>query len=466
MPNFSDLVIHKFPHTPTSGQRRFFNKMDQFLSVEGNAFFLLKGYAGTGKTSIVTALVRTLPSFNYKFVLIAPTGRAAKVMTYYSDRKAFTVHRIIYKQTGDPGSGQLIFKPQKNYHKKTIFIVDEASMLSVQSEFGTSGLLEDLIKFTFRHSENKLILIGDSAQLPPIGQSESVALKNDYYSFFNVPLFEEELDEVMRQEKESGILHNATMLRLRLTNEQKETKFQTKFFSDIYRMTADRMEEGLRYAYNKYGSGNTIIVCRTNKSAVNYNTFIRRQIHFFDNELDVGDIIMAVRNNYRYAPPDSPSGFMANGDFMEIVKILNFEELYGFRFADLELRMYGTGNREPFVAKVLLDTLYSSTTSLSEEQNSFLWKQVAEDYIHIKSNKERKEAMASDEYLNAIQIKFAYALTCHKAQGGQWNAVFIDQGYYHADEADSDRVKWLYTAVTRATDELFLVNFHASQFED
>ncbi len=466
MPEFSDIVVNKFPHTPTAGQNNFFRKMNQFLSVDGNAIFLLKGYAGTGKTSIVTALVNTLPSFNYKFVLVAPTGRAAKVMTSYSDRTAFTVHKIIYKQAGDPESGELIFKPQKNYHKKTIFIVDEASMLSVQSEFGASGLLEDLIKYTFNHSENKLILIGDSAQLPPIGQTDSVALKKDFYAFYNLPLFEEELDEVMRQEKESGILFNATRLRQLLPIIQTGIQLKTKSFSDTFKMGADRMEEGLRYAYDKYGSGNTIIVCRTNNSAVKYNLFIRRQIHFFDNELDVGDIIMSVRNNYSYSPPESPSGFVANGDFMEISKILNFEEMYGFRFADLEVRMYGAGINESFTAKVLLDTLYSNTTSLSQEQNSNLWRQVSEDYMHIKSKRARKEAMAADEYLNALQIKFAYALTCHKAQGGQWNAVFIDQGFIQSEETDVDRVKWLYTAVTRATSELFLVNFLPTQFED
>ncbi len=468
MPLFSDIVKHKFPHTPTKGQLQFFKRMDQFLETEGNAFFLLRGYAGTGKTSIITALVNTLPSFNYKFVLIAPTGRAAKVMTYYSKRSAFTVHKIIYKQTGDPATGELEFKPQKNYYKKSIFIVDEASMLSVKSDFGKRGLLEDLVKFAFADPDNKLLMIGDVAQLPPIGQNESNALKAMYYENFGLPLFESELNEVMRQEQESGILFNATNLRDLLTDESPNIKFKTKTFGDIYSMNSSKMEEGLRYAYNKYGIGKTIIVCRSNKAAVSYNLFIRRQIHFYEEELDVGDIVMSVRNNYHYAPSESPSGFIANGDFMEIVKVLGFEEMHGFRFADLELRMYSDeeDSNERFQAKVLLDTIYSNTTSLNEEQNSQLWRSVSEDYLDIESIKARNEAISKDVYLNAIQIKFAYALTCHKAQGGQWPAVFIDQGFIHEDQNMDDRIKWLYTAFTRATDELFLINFQQDQFEE
>jgi len=467
MPLFSEIVKHKFPHIPTDGQLQFFRNMDQFLETEGNAFFLLKGYAGTGKTSIITALVNTLPSFNYKFVLIAPTGRAAKVMTFYSKRSAFTVHKIIYKQTGDPSTGELEFKPQKNYYKKSIFIVDEASMLSVKSDFGKRGLLEDLVKFAFTDPDNKLLMIGDGAQLPPIGQSESNALKSMYYDHYQVPLFESELNEVMRQEKESGILLNATNLRNLLANES-PIKIKTKSFEDIFRMNSAKMEEGLRYAYNKYGIGNTIIVCRSNKAAVNYNLFIRRQIHFYEEELEVGDILMSVRNNYHYAPSESPSGFIANGDFMEIVKVLGFEEMHGFRFADLELQMYNNedDSGERFQAKVLLDTIYSNSTSLNEEQNSTLWRSVSEDYMNIESVKARNEAISKDVFLNAIQVKFAYALTCHKAQGGQWSAVFIDQGYIHEDQNMTDRIKWLYTAFTRATDELFLINFQQDQFED
>ncbi len=441
--------------------------MDKFLETKGNAFFLLRGYAGTGKTSIITALVETLPSFNYKFVLVAPTGRAAKVMSHYTKKAAFTVHKIIYKQTGDPSTGVLEFKPQKNYYKKSIFIVDEASMLSIKSDFGKRGLLEDLISFAFSHKENKLLMIGDTAQLPPIGQKQSNALTLDYYQKFDHLTFEAELNEVMRQMQESGVLYNATQLRNLLGRKNPSVSIKTRDYSDIFRMDSSKMEDGLRYAYDKYGVGNTIIITRSNKAAVNYNLFIRRQIHFYDEELEVGDVVMAVRNNYNYAPPESPSGFVANGDFMEVMKILNFEELHGFRFAQLELQMYGGAEGgERFVAKVLLDTIYSNSTSLTEEQNSSLWRSVSEDYMHIESRKARNEAILKDPYLSAIQIKFAYALTCHKAQGGQWSAVFIDQGYLHEDIDKEDQIKWLYTAVTRATSELFLINFSQDQFAD
>jgi len=361
----------------------------------------------------------------------------------------------------------LEFKPQKNYYKKSIFIVDEASMLSIKSDFGKRGLLEDLIQFAFSHKENKLLMIGDNAQLPPIGQKQSNALTTEYYHQFKFPTFEAELHEVMRQVQDSGVLFNATQLRSVLGNEKPVISIKTREFRDIFRMDSSKTEDGLRYAYNKYGVGNTIIVTRSNKAAVNYNLFIRKQIHFYDEELEVGDVIMSVRNNYHYAPPESPSGFVANGDFMEIMKILKFEEMHGFRFAQLELQMYGsTEITERFEAKVLLDTMYSNTTSLSEEQNSSLWRSVSEDYMNIESRKARNEAILNDSFLSAIQIKFAYALTCHKAQGGQWSAVFVDQGFVHEDQDKEDQIKWLYTAVTRATDELFLINFPQDQFAD
>jgi len=463
VPLFSEIATSKFAHEPTKGQLRFFEKMDNFLEFKKKSVFLLKGYAGTGKTSIVAALVTVLPLFNFKFVLLAPTGRAAKVMSGYSGRQAFTIHKIIYRQKSDPSTGELNFLLQKSYNRKTIFIVDEASMLSDSSDFGDPGLLEDLLKYVFMNDDNKIVLIGDTAQLPPVGQKSSPALSKDYYLVRSEEVFDVVLDEVMRQESNSGILKNATLLRKhdpRHSNEM--VKFSTRSFNDVFRISSERMEEGLRYAYDKYGPANSIIVCRSNKTAVNYNTFIRRQILFFENELDVGDILMVVRNNYTYSPPGTPSGFLANGDFMEIIKIYGFEELYGFRFADLELRM---GSSESFEAKVLLDTLYTSSTSLNSEEIRELYARVSEKYLDVSPIKKRREAIHSDTYLNAVQVKFAYALTCHKSQGGQWEAVFIDQGYVKNND-DTDKLKWLYTAFTRATKELFLINFHVSQFEN
>ena len=274
-----------------------------------------------------------------------------------------------------------------------------------------------------------------------------------------------ELKEVMRQELDSGILFNATYLRDSLKTD-KRAHFSTKGFEDIFRMNSEKMEDGLRYCYDNYGTGNTIIICRSNRNAVKYNLFIRRQIHFSENELDVGDILMVVRNNYFYSPEGTPSGFIANGDFLEITKIYGFEEMHGHRFANLELRFYGLDNVEGFDAKVLLDTLFSDTPSLSQEKNRELYLKVSRDYNDLGSAKKMREAVRNDEYLNALQIKFAYALTCHKSQGGQWDAVFVDQGYIKDDQIDDDFTRWLYTAVTRATSVLFLLNFRSEQFQN
>ena len=465
MPKFSDILGQKFQFAPTSGQRDFFQQMDSFLEDKGNNVFLLRGYAGTGKTTIVSALVSTLPLFNYKFLLLAPTGRAAKVMSQYSGRSAFTIHKIIYKQVADPSSGELSFKLQKSYNRKTLFIVDEASMLSDSNEFGTPGVLQDLLKFAFTNKDNKVLLIGDSAQLPPVGQSESTALSKDYYERKGYEVNQVELTEVMRQELDSGILYNATNLRNSLRQE-KSIKFLTRGYQDIFKMGGEKMEDGLRYCYENYGTGNTIIICRSNKNAVKYNLFIRRQIHFSENELDVGDILMVVRNNYFYSPEGTPSGFIANGDFLEIMKIYGFEEMHGFRFANLSLRFYGLEEAAILDAKVMLDTLYSDAPSLTQTQNRDLYQKVAEDYTDLETIKARREAIRKDEYLNALQVKFAYALTCHKSQGGQWDAVFVDQGYVKEEQMDDDFIRWLYTAVTRATQALFLLNFKAEQFEN
>lgn len=464
MPELSSILERKFPHEPTDGQVDFFKKMDDFIKTDAKSVFLLKGYAGTGKTSIVTALVNALPLVNYKFMLMAPTGRAAKVMSQYTSRSAFTIHKIIYKQVADGSSGQLKFKLQKSYYKKCIFVIDESSMLSSKSDFGTSSLLKDVLTYAFSNDDNKVIFIGDTAQLPPVGQSESMGLKNEFFKNLGYDVNQVELTEVMRQELESGILFNATRLR-NVLKTKNEISFMTKSFDDIYRMKGERMEEGLRYCYDKYGIGETIIICRSNKSAVQYNQYIRRQIHFTENELDVGDIIMAVRNNYFYTPEGTPSGFIANGDFFEVMKIYGIEEMYGHRFADLELRFYGMGG-QGFEVRVMLDTLYSDTPSMSQEDNANLYRQVSEDYADLSSVKARREALKSDAYLNALQIKFAYALTCHKSQGGQWSAVFIDQGFIKEEQKDEDFTRWLYTAVTRATDELFLLNFKPGQFQD
>ncbi|MCS5490038.1 ATP-dependent DNA helicase [Algoriphagus limi] len=455
-----------FPYEPTRGQAHFFQKMDSFLLLpaEEKPTFVLRGYAGTGKTSLISALVKVLPHFNMRSLLLAPTGRAAKVMSNYSNRSAFTIHKIIYKPKEESTGLGLGFVLQKNYFKDTLFIVDESSMLS--DDGGMSGnLLGDLIRFVFSGTGNRLLLVGDTAQLPPVGSTYSPALESGYLlRQFRLSADQLELTEVMRQRTESGILFNATQLRQLLQVENPSIQMRTSGFPDIYRMTGERLEDGLRYAYDKYGTENTVIVTRSNKNAVQYNQYIRRMIHFYENEIDTGDLLMIVKNNYTYMADSDRVSFLANGDMVEIMKIRTFEELYGFRFATLELRLLDYPDEPQFEAKVLLDTLYSPSPSLTGEQYRSLYDQVSRDYEDVANKNERMELIRKDPYLNALQIKFAYALTCHKAQGGQWDAVFVDQGYLPDEQIDRDYIRWLYTAVTRAKEELYLLNFQSVFF--
>jgi exodeoxyribonuclease-5 len=334
-------------------------------------------------------------------------------------------------------------------------------MLTNEAGSNRSGLLTDVYNYVFQNEGNKILFVGDNAQLPPIGQLQSPALDASFLkSLYRCEVIETELTEVMRQVEGSGILTNATSLRDTLGHKEFQIKFNTKSFKDIFRMTGERLEDGLRYAYDKYGIENSIIICRSNRMAVQYNEYIRRQIHFMDSELEAGDMLMIVRNNYVFQTEDTPGGFLANGDFMEVLKVVNFEDLYGFRFADLEVRLSDYDDHPNLQVKVILDTLHGETPSLSSEDYRKLYEQVAEDYMDLATMKEQKEAIRKDPYLNALQVKFAYALTCHKSQGGQWNAVFVDQGYLTEEMIDKEYVRWLYTAVTRATDELFLVNFN------
>lgn len=426
---------------------------------------ILQGYAGTGKTSVMSALVKTLPLFNYKYLLLAPTGRAAKVLSSYTQKSAFTIHKIIYKQVADPKSGQLRFRRVKNYNKDTIFVVDEASMLSEGNSFGETGLLKDLLAFVFEHNSNKLLLIGDTAQLPPVGQTFSAGLdKQHVEDVTGKKVLFAELNEVMRQNESSGILMNATELRKILVADKLDIRLRTNGLEDIFQMSAERLADGLNYAYDKFGMHETIVICRSNRDAVQYNKHIRDQLLFRSEEIEAGDMLMIVRNNYFYVPDDAPSGFLANGDFVEIRKVVSFEELYGLRFATLRLQLINDQESEPFEAKVVLDTLHTNSPALTQDQNKELYEAVLEDYTDITDKKELNEALRIDPYLNALQIKFSYAITCHKSQGGQWQAVFVDQGYLTEELINTEFVRWLYTAVTRATTQLFLINFHKDFF--
>ena len=462
----SELLLKYFPFSPTAGQASFFRKMNEFLEKkpEDKPTFVLRGYAGTGKTSVISALVKILPRMDMRSLLLAPTGRAAKVMSNYSGRGAYTVHKIIYKPKGDPGTMGGGFILQKNYYKDTVFIVDESSMLS--DDGGMSGnLLWDLIQFVFSGKDNRLLLVGDTAQLPPVGSEYSPALDSGYLlRHFRLTAEQIELTEVMRQKLESGILYNATFLRQTLQQDPPSVLIHTQGFKDTFRMTSERLEDGLRYAYDKFGTENTTIVTRSNKSAVQYNLYIRRVIHFFEDEISTGDLMMIVKNNYTYMAESDKVNFLANGDMAEVMKIRTFEEMYGLRFATLELRLLDYPEEPFFEAKVILDTLYSSSPSLTRDQYRSLYEQVAEDYADVANKTERQELIRKDPYLTALQVKFAYALTCHKAQGGQWKAVFVDQGYLQEEQVDRDFVRWLYTAMTRATEELYLVNFSPNFF--
>ncbi|WP_066838005.1 ATP-dependent DNA helicase [Rufibacter ruber] len=465
----AEALKANFPFEPTADQSQLFHKLEQFILRKTGLkeVFLLKGFAGTGKTTVVSALVKILNRFGYKYVLLAPTGRAAKVMSTYSKKPASTIHKKIYKQTANPYAEGLSFARQPNKQENVVYIVDEASMISDDKAFGDNGLLQDLINYIFENSSNKLLLIGDTAQLPPVNQTLSPSLDAAYMaSNFKCQVHQMEMRQVMRQAEESGILMNATRLRNELVKEQPEPAFRTRGFKDIFHMKGDKLEDGLRYAYDKFGIENTTVICRSNKNANLYNQHIRRQIFFAEDEIGVGDYLMIVRNNYMWLPKESSIGFMANGDFVEITKIIRFEEMYGLRFADVRIRFVDYPDEEELDTKIMLDTLYSEAPALPADKNKELYQQVLQDYQHITSKRQRTLEMRQDKYLNALQVKFAYALTCHKAQGGQWQAVFVDHGFLKDDTTNQEFARWLYTAATRASDQLFLVNFNKKLLED
>ncbi|XHC48246.1 AAA family ATPase [Cyclobacterium xiamenense] len=465
VPKPSEAIRKFFPHEPTGDQRGFFHAMNGFLSPDSTAnTFVLKGFAGTGKTSVIAALVRALPALGLRPVMLAPTGRAAKVMSAYAEKTGFTIHKIIYRPKEKAADGLYGFDVQKNYFHQSVFIVDEASMLSDDRSAGNS-LLSDLIHFVFQNPENRLVLVGDLAQLPPVGSEDSPALDKEHLmQRHRLHVIESVLEEVTRQELQSGILQNATDLRGQVTAKAPKISFRTRGFQDIFRMTGERLEDGLRYAYDKFGLDHTMIITRSNKAAVQYNRYIRNSIFYYEDELSAGDRLMIVKNNYTYMEASDKVSFLANGDFVEILKIRSFEEMYGLRFATLELRLIDYPDEVPFEAKVLLDTLHTEVPALGYEDWKKLYQLVTEDYMDLPSKSRVREALKKDPYLNALQVKFAYTLTCHKSQGGQWDAVFVDQGFLKEEQVDRNYLRWLYTAMTRARKELYLVNFHSQFF--
>lgn len=465
-----ETIRKVFPLEPTAQQYELFNELDHFLnSKAGNECFILTGYAGTGKTTSLGALVKLLGKYNYKSVLLAPTGRAAKVITSYSDTKAFTIHKRIYRKKSAV-TPEMAFVLAENKAVNTLFIVDEASMIADEAaENNRSSLLHDLVHYVYNGDNCKLMFIGDTAQLPPVGAADSPALNPLILKeIFALTVFKFTLTEVMRQGKDSGILENATRIRNLIRSGQAcFPQIVTRGYPDIYRMTGERLEEGLNYAYQKYGKENTLLICRSNKNANRYNQQIRNRILYREEELTGDDAVMVVRNNYFWLQEqdENASGFIANGDIARIRRVRNIHDRYGFRFADVQLEFldYDTQKLD---CKIMLDTLYTESPNLSYADSKRFFEEVLKDYEHIANRRARINELKLNPYFNALQIKFAYAVTCHKAQGGQWDAVFVDQGYLTEEMINMEFLRWFYTAFTRATKELFLVNFSSNFYED
>jgi exodeoxyribonuclease-5 len=456
---FEEQLHYNFHLSPTPGQKALFRKLGKFMEdEEERTIFLLKGYAGTGKTSVLDAFIKAAPTLDYSVTLLAPTGRAAKVMQQYTGKFASTIHRKIYIQKEE--GGNLQFTLQKNKEEQTVYLVDEASMISEIGELGSNGLLRDLITYVFSGRGNKVIFIGDEAQLPPVNLPISPALDLRHMEgHYHAKVYAHTLTEVMRQNAGSGILNNATALRQWLNEEEINVQFQTRGYKDIYRLNSERLEDGIRYAYDNYGQENTIILTQSNKNAVLYNQFIRNRINYSESEVDYGDVLMVVKNNYQALSPESQAGFLANGEFVKVKRIGREEEMHGFRFLNVTLSLVDYPDDPELDTLILLDSLFSSAPSLSSEQNKQLYESVQKDYDWVKTVKERRKMVKEDRYLNALQVKFAYALTCHKAQGGQWDVVFIDQYYVREDIQTPEFLRWLYTALTRGMKQVFLVNF-------
>ena len=432
--------------------------------------FLLKGYAGTGKTSLVSALIQTLPQLRVDTLLLAPTGRAAKVISNYSGRPAYTIHKKIYMTVTDAG-GVVRTVRAINKHAYTLFIVDEASMIGLEATSSKHSLLEDLIDYVYDGNHCRLMLIGDTAQLPPVGQSESPALDERYLSAaFGLNVIASELTEVVRQQQLSGILANATTLRNQIAVLSEGEEASLPLFNpngtDVVRLAGEDLMETLYREYGDYALEQVAIICRSNKRANLFNQGIRNSVLFREEEVNAGDYLMVVKNNYFWLDEDSSIGFIANGDIVEVLSVRNTQELYGFRFADATLRFVDYPDEDPRDCKLMLSTLYSESPSLTTEESEQFYSSVMEDYADLPHKADRLREMRQNPYYNALQVKFAYALTCHKTQGGQWNTVIVDQGFLPPDMSlDRDFLRWLYTAFTRATDRVYLLNFENRFFE-
>ncbi|MEN8121382.1 MAG: AAA family ATPase [Bacteroidota bacterium] len=461
--------IKELKYTPTSNQQDLFDKLAGFIANQKlNEIFLIRGYAGTGKTSSVSAMVRSLKGFKINCVLLAPTGRAAKVFNHYSEHSAFTIHKKIYRQKSSSDSfGHFVL--DQNLHKNTFFIVDEASMITNSSNessvFGSGKLLDDLIEYVYTGSNCRLILIGDTAQLPPVGLEKSPALNASILEEYDMEVVDIELTEVIRQAKDSSILTNATYLRSLLA----DTYFKKEFpifkleNTDVECISGADLIEAISDTYDKYGQDEVIIINRANKRANKYNEGIRNSVLYHESKLSEGDLLMIVKNNYYWCETIEEVDFLANGDIVEVVQIIGYHDVYDFHFADVRIRLIDYQDIELEV-KILLDTLDIESASLGIEDNKKLFYSVLEDYADTKLKRNRIKKVKEDKFFNALQVKFSYAVTCHKAQGGQWKVVFLDQGYINEDMISKEYIRWLYTAFTRPIEKLYLVNFPDKYF--
>lgn len=454
---------------PTDDQSAALKKIAGYICDNNNdVIFLMTGYAGTGKTSVISSIVKTLDILRMRSVLLAPTGRAAKVLSSYSGKQAFTIHKKIYRQKSSK-DGLGTFSLDRNLHKDTFFIVDEASMVSNSSGdsslFGSGRVLDDLIEYVYSGTDCKLILVGDTAQLPPVGSVVSPALDQSALGSYGFGLISCELKQVVRQSETSGVLMNATKVRLQVAESALvHPTLDCVNYKDTIRITGEELIDEISTAYGTCGLEGTIIVVNSNKQANRYNQGIRNRIFFREEEISSGDMIMVVKNNYFLLEEDEEgAGFIANGDIAEVRKIRKYEERYGFHFADMVLK-FSDYDLE-IESKVMLDVLHLDTPALPSEKNKELFQNVLSDYLHIKSRSKQYDAVKKDPYFNALQIKFAYAVTCHKAQGGQWERVFIDQGMFNRNEITIDYLRWFYTALTRSTDKVYLVNFSDEWFK-
>jgi exodeoxyribonuclease V len=454
-----------FIFEPTPTQAHAMIQMAEFLGDTSTMpLFLLKGFAGTGKTALVAAFVKTLTELNIKTVLLAPTGRAAKVLSSFVGQPAYTIHKKIYRQnSGQDGFGS--FNLNQNLSKDTIFIVDEASMVSNESfgntAFGSGRLLDDLISFVYAANNCRLLLLGDTAQLPPVGLTISPALDGHNLQGYGAEIWEDTLTDVLRQEQAGGILKNATYLRSLLDDQETISQYptlETNHLSDIHRLAGNELMEELSRCYNTFGMEETLVVCRTNKRANLYNQGIRNSILTCEAELTAGDYLLVMKNNYHWLKDHDTVSFIANGDIARIVRIKKYYDLYGYRFADISCQLTDYQGIELDV-RIILDSLSSESAGLSMEVQEQFFQKVLEDYADVSPKKKQYQLARENGFYNALQVKFAYAMTCHKAQGGQWKAVFIDLGYFTQESISREFVRWLYTAVTRATEQVYLVNF-------